>query len=200
MAERPIVTGTVISRFGPQLKSEYSDYAAMPRELSHLVDQLAKLEYPIGSKRELLEKLGGSAAPLYIGENVVEAGAALMFLPATFFPLANPVNLAEKLSEEYARRVPFERRRQLNAAEVDDLVQRFVAENPDFLVAVAKAVQTFNAFDLAKAPDDEVVAGQFMKENRRLIDSAVSAFSGIGRLRAKSREDLQEKPRRSATS
>jgi hypothetical protein len=196
MAPKDVVTGTVMSQFGAPAKSEFSPYASLPRELEHLVTQLAKVEYPITSKKELLEKLGGSAAQLYIGENVVEAEAAIMFFPAAIFPIASAANLAEKLSEEYARRAPFARTRQLTEYEIDDLTRRFVAENAELFPAVARAVQTLGNFDLTKGPDDDVLAGQFIKENKRLFSSLVTAFSNAGRLRGKSREDLRENPKK----
>lgn len=194
MAQRSVVTGTVMSQFSAPAKSAYSSYASLPRELEHLMSQLAKLEYPIGSKQEMVEKLGGPSAQVFVGENVVDAGAFLMFLPATLFPVASAANLAEKLTEEYAHRAPFARLRPLTQHEVDDLARRFVAENAELFPAMARAIQTFGSFDLDKRPDDEAVAAQFLKENQRLVSSLISAISGVSRLRAKSREDLQENP------
>ena len=190
MAERPIATGTVMSQFGAPTKTEYSPFAPLPPELTRLVDQLARVEYPITSKRELLEKLGGPAVPVFIGENVVEAAAALMFIPANFFPLATPANLAEKLSSYYATRRPLQRQRPLGARPIQDLARRFVTENPELVSAVAKAIESVRK---DQKLDDDAIAARFLKSNQRLIDAVAAAFRDLGRLRAKAREDRQER-------
>lgn len=192
MAERPIATGTVLSRFGAPVRTEYSPFAPLPPELSRLVDQLARVQYPITSKRELMEKLGGPAAPVFIGENVVEAAMALMFIPADFFPLATPANLAEKLSSYYATRRPLQRQRTLGARQIQDIARRFVTENPELVTAVATAIQSLAPAKGQKV-DDDAVAARFLKSNQRLIERVAAAFRDLGRLRAEAREDRQER-------
>jgi hypothetical protein len=193
---RSVETGSVLTQFSEPTKSEYSPYASLPRELSSFVSQLAKLRFPVNSKRELLEQLGGPEAPLHIGENVVMSSEALMFIPATFFPLANEANLAEKLSDYYSSRALRERSRTLGPEEAQDLAKRFVRENPEVVTAAAEAVRNLNAIDLKKEDDDDLVAANFLKKSRRLLDALAVAISSSNRLRAKAREDLEERQTR----
>lgn len=190
---KQVVTGSILGRFGAPTKNQHSRYATLPPEVSRLVDQLAEVEFPVSSKQELLERLGGPERPLYVGDAVVEAGSALMFLPATFFPLASPANLAEKVSDYYGQRSVAERRRDLDAEEVQDLARRFFAENPEVVTATADAVRSLSGIKRTEGVDDDVVADRFVKENQRFVDSFASALSGIGRLRADSRNKLADR-------
>lgn len=193
MNDRSVVTGTVLSQFGESVQSEYSPYASLPPELARFVDQLAKVEYPVTSKAELLEKLGGAEARVFIGENAIEALHALMFIPANFFPMATPANFSEKLSDYYAMRRPAQRTQSIDSAHVQSLAQRFLTENSKLVVALAKALQKLNGLDLDKLRDqDDKVAARFLEENQRLVQAVSAAFAGIGRLRAKAREESGE--------
>jgi hypothetical protein len=189
---RPIVTGTILTTFSEPVATPHSHFSRLPRELGNLTDQVAKMKFPIQSKQDLLAKLGGPTASLFIGENVVEAQHALMFLPAHFFPVADAANFAEKLSEYYATRQVGVRRRALNSRELNDLARRFIGENPELVPVLGKAVRTLLDADKSESSDDDKIAGKFLSSNQRFIDLIGRAARGVGRLRAKSKEDLEE--------
>jgi hypothetical protein len=189
---RPIVTGTILTTFSEPVATQHSYFSSLPRELTNLTDQVSKLKFPIQSKHDLLEKLGGKTASVFIGENVVEAQHAIMFLPAHFFPVADAANFAEKLSEYYATRQRSVRRRAVTARELNDLARRFVAENPELVPVVGKVVRSLLDADKSTSDDDKV-AGKFLSSNQRFVDAIGRAARGVGRLRAKSKEDLEGK-------
>ena len=91
----------VVQGLSEPVRSEYSPYASLPRELSDLLSQSRRLEYPLTSKYDLVKKLGGRDARIAYRDHEVMAETIATFIPAQFFPIASVENLAEKISEFY---------------------------------------------------------------------------------------------------
>lgn len=194
---RSLPTGSIMSRFGPEEPTRYSPYAALPPELASLMEQLAKLEYPLTSKTDLLRKLGGHEAPLIIGQMTVEAGAATMFFPASIFPAATPENLAEKLAELYRQRAAIRPQTVVSADEIKELASRFTSENAKMIQLAALLVRWIVQEKVQTIEkDSDAFAARLLRENERLVAEVADAFASISTLRSKTGEAAREQAAR----
>jgi hypothetical protein len=125
-------------------QTRFSPFAAMPKEIRVIIEQIGDVEYPVTSKADFLKKLGGEQKTVKVGDRDVGAATVIMMIPAQVFPLASVENLAEKLSEIYFQRVPSPgRMRAKSADEFLGMVDRFVCENHEL---VEKALAAFYKF------------------------------------------------------
>lgn len=191
---RKLPTGSVMSRFGPEQPTSFSDFAPLPPELNNMMEQFAKVEYPIDSKMDLLRKLGGHEAPLFVGEMAVEAGSAVMFLPASVFPVATPANFAEKLCELYRQRSAIRPTEAVPPEEAKELATRFVSENAKMVQLAAKLLRWI-AEEKSQTidKDSDAFAARLMREHGRLFEEIADAFVDIGVLRSKAKEAVRER-------
>jgi len=170
-----IPRGGIFARFSEPTGTKFSPYASLPRELVAFVEQVGRVSFPVASKRELLKKLGGENSHVYLGDLVIEARTALMFMPASMFPLASVENLAEKLSDHYHQRVSAVRRRGLDGDEVAALAERFFASNPAVLEQAIQAIYNLGRLVESNGGRIEGIGGRFLEENRELIRSIAHA-------------------------
>lgn len=186
---RKLPTGSIMSQFGASQKSRYSDYASLPPELENLMEQLSRLKFPITSKSDLVTKLGGYEAPIFIGEMSVVAGAAAMFFPAGLFPAATVENLAEKLADTFRQRASTPSVEPMMPDDAGQLVSRFASENAKMIQLAAQLVrwvvsQNSKAIDT----DSDAFAARLVRENQRTFQEIGGAFAAIGTFRAKASE------------
>ena len=187
---RGLPTGSVMESFGRPEHCGFGEFAALPPELARMMEQFKSLKYPLNSKAELLKQLGGFTAPLFVGDMQVEAGSALMFFPATMFPVASPENFAEKLSEQYHHRSGKPEVQKMSSIEAQLLAKRFVRENAKMLQRTAQAIR-WVAGEKSQTidKDSEAFASRLLRENTELVNDIVDAFHNAGTLRAKTTEE-----------
>lgn len=178
----------VFASFGEPHASSLSPYAVLPEELQRFVEQTAQLKFPVGSKKEFLDQVGGWDMPLYLGEVIAQAGMVLMYLPASMFPLWSPENFAEKLTDVYFQRRKVPELKPIDEKTMEALAKQFLAENEQLLVAVFRAVS--GAAGLADIkPGEGVLAERFLEQNPDLIKYALIAARGSGTLLRSGRLD-----------
>lgn len=130
------------NKFGEPRVTDFGPFAALPDELAAIVKKLDGVEFPIDSKNQMLEKLGGEDRLDVAGELPVRQ--LVMFIPAYYFPLTSVENAAEKLSEIY-----FQRRtmpRLTSPCRSEDLRRRMdkvLDEQPELLEHAARLVIAF---------------------------------------------------------
>lgn len=120
--------------------SKISPFASYPKEMNEAVTFLKKIKFPIQSKKEFVEKLGGEDAYITINQRQVSAKMLVMFFPALFFPVSTLENLAEKLAEYYAERQAHPRIVQRDPKELTKTFQDYVNKNPDVVTSLISAI------------------------------------------------------------
>lgn len=68
-------------------------------EVLKVVKRLPKLQFPINSMGELIEKLGGSGSTLKIEGIDVDPVRMIKYMPAYYFPIGDMENFVEKMGE-----------------------------------------------------------------------------------------------------
>jgi hypothetical protein len=69
------------------------------QEVMKIIEVLPKLEFPINSAGELIEKLGRSGKHLQIAMIKVDPVRMIKYMPTYYFPIADMANFIEKMSE-----------------------------------------------------------------------------------------------------
>jgi hypothetical protein len=68
-------------------------------EIEKVFASIPKLEYPINSYAELIEKLGGSGKLHQVAEVTVDPMRMIKYMPAYYFPIGSVENFIEKMAE-----------------------------------------------------------------------------------------------------
>lgn len=172
------------SRFSALEKSPFSPYAPLPKELVPVLERFSDVKYPITSKKDLMEKLGGYEAQVEFGEGTVHAGAFVMFFPAQMFPVYSIENLAEKLSELISNRsISPERKRNLTAEELRMISKYAIQKNPAFITALFRAMQQGSRLMKEQKVDPNELAKQFVSDNAALLEAFGPFVNSISKFR-----------------
>jgi hypothetical protein len=129
----------IFGDLGEPVPSRISPFAGYPEEVDRAVHALARGGFPIESKADLVQKLGGPDAYVPFRDDKVRADVVASFLPASLFPIVSAENLAEKVSEFYHQRVDAPRTQPIDAEELARRAEDFIGRDPRLAQAIGRA-------------------------------------------------------------